>query len=593
MFVKNPVYGNPDNFDYMPPIRKAEARGNSREVDQNEYDHLAASGKVMLDQRRQNEQSTEGLRQNWNDTLNQAFAAVQKPWGGVTINPATGRDIKLASGRDVGPFAMSVKDEGQNTISIPIDSTQQRFNAAMLQARHAFPQISGQDHYLGVFRDDAKGTIDIDPVLVVDTPREVERIGAYTHASGGAYDYATGDGYFPPHLDYMPKTKTEVPKFQEEMKQMFPEALQPTFKRNKQGQYIKNPETGELVPELRPWNLDQTPLYKSVNNGMSGEKQSGALMKQEDGTFRTSSQKEMDARYVKALADKISQEYQNNWSQDPRAMQAKGWYTDLYNMIEQKMGKDNAELFAQLLSTTSPGNFASNNFKFALDAYNNYISGRYDDILTKFKKSYDAWQKGELKDASGNSIPSDTKGLFNKYLRDNGIIALQESGKKLGKHSLATTYTLAGQFWKSEKGLKVAQFVKNISGIDVQNPTIDLWAARAADRLSNQGNTQPWRDLPMNEGGINDRDFLLAQQAFKKAAEQLDLNATDLQAIAWFAEKINYGKNGWIRGGPGAELGDFRPFLRHATPREGRLNELQVPKGLKLSRAPITRINAP
>jgi len=193
------------SYAYMPPIRKAEARGNSREVNDEEYAKLAAAGKAELDEKRKNTQSTEGLDKNWNDLLNQMYANTRKPWGGGTINPATGRDIKLTSGREVGPFALTVKDEGQHTVSVPIDAPQKEFNAAMLRAKKSFPQLSGQDHYLGVFRDDDKGTIDIDPVLIVDTPEQVETIGAYTHASGGAFDYATGNGYFPPHLDYMPK----------------------------------------------------------------------------------------------------------------------------------------------------------------------------------------------------------------------------------------------------------------------------------------------------------------------------------------------------------------------------------------------------
>jgi hypothetical protein len=556
------------SYAYMPPIRKAEARGNSREVSQEEYDHLAASGATQLNQLRQDTQSTEGMKQNWNDMLNQVYAETRKPWGGATINPATGRDIKLTSGRDVGPFAMSVKDEGQETISVPIDASQREFNDAMLKARHAFPQLNGKDHYLGVFRDDDKGTIDIDPVLVVDTPSQVERIGAYTHASGGAYDYATGNGYFPPHLDYMPRSRADLRKFQEEMAQNYPEAIKPTFQKDKEGNFKVDKDTGEFVPEEREYNLDKTPLYKLATQGIKDPL-------------------EKDKAYVKALAQKIANEYKQNWKNDPLAMTAKGWYTDLFKLISDKLGKDNAELFAQLLSTTSPGNFASNNFRFALEAMNGYLSGRYDNILKAFKEAHDAFVRGDLKDASGNPI---TKvGQFNKYIRDNNILALQASGKKLGKYSLGATYVLAGHFWNKAMGKKVTAFVKNISGVDLDNPTIDTWAARTAHRLSNEGMTdKPWRNLPMNESAIGDRDFDLAQAAYKEAANMTGVKPTDLQAIAWFGEKLHYGKSGWINSGPGAELGDFRPFLKAATPK-GSLGELEIPSGLKLPRATLSK----
>jgi hypothetical protein len=54
--------------------------------------------------------------------------------------------------------------------------------------------------YLGIFHDDDNARIDIDPVTIVATPRDVESIGACTHAIGGAYHFATGNGYFPPHV---------------------------------------------------------------------------------------------------------------------------------------------------------------------------------------------------------------------------------------------------------------------------------------------------------------------------------------------------------------------------------------------------------
>lgn len=587
VFVKNPAYGNPADFDYMPPIRKSEARGNSREVSQEEYDHLAASGKAMLDEMRSNTQSIEGLRANWNDMLNQMYAATRKPWGGGTINPTTGRDIRLTSGKREGPFSLSVKDEGQDTVSIPIDAPQKDFNAAMLIARHRFPQLAGKDHYLGVFRDDDKGTIDIDPVAIVDTPRQVERIGAYTHASGGAYDYATGDGYFPPHLDYMPKTVPEMRKFQKEMAKLFPEAFPTEFQKDKEGNYKVDSKTGEFKPVEHEWAFDKTPLYKKVNDGMEGGSAKGRLVHDPvTNTYKTISREDMDRNFVQAAAQRIAQEFKNKWSNNPDAMKAMGWYTELYHLIAQKFGKENAELFAQLLATTSPGNNAQINFGFALEAMNNYLSGRYDNVLKMFKDSYDAFMKGDLRDAEGNLVVG--KGKFNKYLRDNDILAYQnkidpKTGQpvKLGKFSLDAMYDLAGHFWARKDGKKVIQFVKNISGIDLQNPTIDLWAARTLRRLASEGQ-DVWRRLPEAEAKVGDRDFDLAQSVYNEAARQLGMNPTDLQAVAWFAEKIHYGKNKWFRGAAGSTLGDYRPLLKAAKPKAGSLSDLEVPKGIKM-----------
>lgn len=389
--------------------------------------------------------------------------------------------------------------------------------------------------------------------------------------------------------EFMPKNQKELGEFQKEMRRIFPEAITPTFEKDKAGNYKVDKETGEFVPEERPWNLDQSPLYKEVNGGKTGEAKQGLLVKQPDGTFKTVTQDEMDKRYVQALAEKIADEYRNKWSKDPLAMTARGWYREFTKKVAEKMGPENAELFAQLLSTTSPGNSAMVNFKFALEAYNNYVSGRYDKVLEQFRDAYSKFKLGTLKDAEGNLITK--PGQFNQYLRDNNILAMQQSGKKLGKYSLPAMYTLAGHFWQRAAGKKVIQFVKNLSGVDIHNPTIDLWAARTADRLSHEGMTdKPWRDLPQNEAKVGDRDFDLASAAYKKAAKMVGENVTDLQAIAWFGEKIGYGHRGWIRGGPGASLGDFRPLIEGSTRKTGTLHELEAPKSYKVPYAKVNRI---
>jgi hypothetical protein len=50
---------------------------------------------------------------------------------------------------------------------------------------------------LGVFHDDKLGTIEIDPTIIVATTDEVDSVVAYNGATGGAYDYNSGNGYWP------------------------------------------------------------------------------------------------------------------------------------------------------------------------------------------------------------------------------------------------------------------------------------------------------------------------------------------------------------------------------------------------------------
>lgn len=178
-------------------ITAGEARGNSREVTESEFRSLAAQGKAELDAMKAASTPTVGLDSRWTDIKRDAFAEVQKSWGGATIDSHTGQP--LAS--DADRFALTVKEGTQHTFSVAEKATFAQFAKAMDKAKREFrDQLARSNAFLGVFHDDDNHRIDIDPVVVVDTPEEVERIGAHTHAVGGAFHFKTGDGFFPPHV---------------------------------------------------------------------------------------------------------------------------------------------------------------------------------------------------------------------------------------------------------------------------------------------------------------------------------------------------------------------------------------------------------
>ena len=88
-----------------------------------------------------------------------------------------------------------------HTVSVPETASADEFSAAMDRAKELFrPVLERQSFYLGVFHDDENNRIDIDPVAVVDSLGLVDRVGAYTRAIGGAYHFASGDGFWPPHV---------------------------------------------------------------------------------------------------------------------------------------------------------------------------------------------------------------------------------------------------------------------------------------------------------------------------------------------------------------------------------------------------------
>lgn len=179
------------------PITADEARGNSRPVSVQEFHALADQGREMLAQMRQDSAPITGLVSNWDALKNQAWSEVQQSWGGVTIDAHSGE--VLPQGAD--KYALTVKPPGMGSISVPEGATEAEFSRAMDRALVEFRTLlEHAGSYLGVFHDDEHHRIDIDPVTVVGTPEEVEKIGSYTHNIGGAFHFKTGDGFFPPHI---------------------------------------------------------------------------------------------------------------------------------------------------------------------------------------------------------------------------------------------------------------------------------------------------------------------------------------------------------------------------------------------------------
>jgi hypothetical protein len=180
-----------------PIITPAEARGDSRPVSRAEFQRLASRGEEQLAAFKKNSSPTTGLDQNWDSLKASSFKEVQSEWGGATIDSHTGQPLPQGTNQ----YALTVKDRGVDTVSIPIGASRQEFDAAMDTARERFGDIlQREQHHLGVFRDDDVGRIDFDPVLVVKNRADVDTIGAATRAIGGAYNFSDGNGYWPPHV---------------------------------------------------------------------------------------------------------------------------------------------------------------------------------------------------------------------------------------------------------------------------------------------------------------------------------------------------------------------------------------------------------
>jgi len=144
-----------------------------------------------------NSSPTTGLDSKLAKLKEETYAEVQSEWGGATIDSHTGEPLPQGANK----FAITVKDPGNDTVSIPIGATREQFDAAMDQAIEAFrPVLEREGHHLGVFRDDDVGRIDFDPVVVLDNRADVDTIGAASRSIGGAYNFSDGNGYWPPHV---------------------------------------------------------------------------------------------------------------------------------------------------------------------------------------------------------------------------------------------------------------------------------------------------------------------------------------------------------------------------------------------------------
>lgn len=180
-----------------PIITAAEARGDSRPVSREEFHRLADIGEGKLTKFKRNASPIKGLDDNWETLKASSHTEAMKEWGGATIDAHTGEVLP----QGVNRYAMTIKDKGVETVSIPQGASREEFDAAMDLAKERFrPILEREGSHLGVFHDDDLGRIDFDPVLVVDRLEDVHMIGAATRAIGGAYNFADGNGYWPPHV---------------------------------------------------------------------------------------------------------------------------------------------------------------------------------------------------------------------------------------------------------------------------------------------------------------------------------------------------------------------------------------------------------
>lgn len=333
-----------------------------------------------------------------------------------------------------------------------------------------------------------------------------------------------------------------------ENKVRHPEAHVLEFQKDDQGQFVLN--NGNPRPLVREYAFLDTPLAKETGKGIRDD------AKREDA-------------YTDALAERITKAFKTA-AKNPDIAAGVKWYSTARTRLKKLFG-DDTKLFAELLGATSARTAVDLNFNFALEAYNQFKAGAYDDLLAKYREGVKKFEQDDIADyAEATNDPIPTRAAFLDWWIDkHDLTPLQSNGKKFGMNSRAVLKVLNGS-WRSEvKGPKTPNFTGNLTG-ETFEATIDVWAARLLHRLSNEGNEKRWRILPGNETSVSDADFFIGQSAFRKAANKLDIKPDALQAIMWFAEKDHWEKNGWTDT-VGAAKSDFNVLLAKTENKGGRM----------------------
>jgi hypothetical protein len=294
-----------------------------------------------------------------------------------------------------------------------------------------------------------------------------------------------------------------------------------------------------------------------------------------------------DQSAVKTMGDRIAKSY-GSIKDIPEIAAGKGWYSRMRDKMAAVFGAGEGgkaspdhELFAQLLGATSAKTPVRDNFIQALDAFEQYKSGKFDRHVGLYNEAYQALQDGGYKALNqkmqdqgmirpGDKVPTTDAGAMAHWIGHHDIIPKKQNGAKYNSNSEQVLKVLAGKWLKEVGAPKTPNFAGNLTGRTLA-ATIDVWAARHLHRIGNEynGEKKAWRPQAAAEPGVSDLDFAFSQDAMKHAAKKVGVNPDDLQAILWYAEKHHYDEHGWT-GAQGADKGSFDETWDRAFPTQGK-----------------------
>ena len=289
-----------------------------------------------------------------------------------------------------------------------------------------------------------------------------------------------------------------------------------------------------------------------------------------------SQQQKLNAAIASGAVDNLANQVATEATEmmkDPSIAAGIGWYGRMRKRLDAIFEKD-INIFTQLLGTTSAQTPVETNFRYSVNLYNRFKSGEFDSKIKKYLRLYGQMKAGTLGDLLLKDRVKNSKGVLytpemikkssgSALLRSASehydLLPRQTNGKLYGTNSYPALKALA-QVWFDEKlgkdkmTPKTPQFTMNLNGESLE-ATIDVWAARLLRRVIYKGQEDA-RILPSQETAVSNPDFALGQLVFRRAAQKLNLNPDDLQALVWFGEKQIWDENGWT-GAAGALKSSF------------------------------------
>ena len=226
-----------------------------------------------------------------------------------------------------------------------------------------------------------------------------------------------------------------------------------------------------------------------------------------------------------------------------------GWYREFMRKgFDERGGAYPA--FSDLLGATSPNTAVDQNYRYTVEAQQRFGRGDFDPQV-QFAKDY----QGSMADFPPEQL-----------IRRQVVDPKTGEFKQYGMNSRNAQMAMADRWRERVPGQapKARNFSGNLGGA-TDAATIDVWAARHANRMAGRDRLPPPVEKGV-QGSLNKElvpggEFGFGQDYFQRLSDRLNqsnslkpyleqlgyqnVTPMDLQALAWFLEKEHWTKNNW------------------------------------------------